>query len=78
MSKGKERWAADADGWSITQEADGTVTIRDNQGWQHARFKHDHIEDDKMVGELLALWRYINGATGQSIDDEVARKLRSQ
>ena len=77
MSNGKERKATDEEGWSITQDDEGTVRIRDEQGWLHAVFKYKHIENDENCRALLQLWKYISGELGAKIDDEIARLMRS-
>lgn len=67
--------AKDADGWAITQDDDGVVRIYDNQGWLHAKFRHEHISTTADRLALLQLWRYISGELGAKIDDEIAKEM---
>ena len=67
--------AKDADGWAITQDEDGVVRIYDNQGWLHAKFRHEHISTTADRLALLQLWRYISGELGAKIDDEIAKEM---
>lgn len=68
----------DADGWSIEQDKDGMVTIRDNQGSKHAEFRYKKVVEgvpEEVLLDLLALWKYIRGEFGQKIDDKIAEEM---
>lgn len=75
MDKEKQRRATDTDGWTITQDEDGVVRIYDNQGWLHAKFRHEHINTTADRLTLLRLWRYISAEVGAKIDDEIAKEF---